>query len=85
MTTEEQARRYDLCYALYHARKQLASVPADDVNGREDVLHRVRSLESQLGLMDEREFAAFCLNVEAAEAELRRLNRERAYEKRGNL
>jgi hypothetical protein len=81
----DQQRRYDLCYSLYHARKQLAAVPAADVNLRADVLHRIRLIESQLGTVDERAFYDFCLNIEAAEKERKRIIRERAYERTGAI
>jgi hypothetical protein len=81
----EQQKRYDLAYALYHARKQLSAVPADDINLRADVLHRIRHIENELGYVEEHAFADFCLNLEAAEAERKRLIRERQYERTGSI
>ena len=80
---EAQQRREDLCVSLYHARRQLRACDPEDFNGREDVLHRIRHIEAELGAVDEEAFASFCAALEAAEVERKRLIRERAYAQTG--
>jgi hypothetical protein len=75
--------RESLCIALYHARRQLAACDPADINGRCDVLHRIRHIEEALGPVDEHAFADFVLRFEEASAERARLAAERAYEKTG--
>jgi hypothetical protein len=77
--------RESLCIALYHARRQLSAVDPADINGRCDVLHRIRHIEEALGSIDEEAFASFVLRMEEAAAERARLARERAYERTGGL
>jgi hypothetical protein len=81
--SQDQQRRCDLAYVLYHARKQLAAADPADVNARADILHRIRAIESELGYVDEHAFANFSMALEAAETERKRLARERAYERTG--
>jgi hypothetical protein len=83
MMTIEQEKRHGLCVELYHARRALSAVPDDDINGREDVQHRLRRIESELGPIDERVFADFSLALEAAEEAQRERNRELAYRRTG--
>jgi hypothetical protein len=83
MMTLEQERRYELCRELYFARKQMAAADPADINLRADIRHRLQRLEAALGYVDEKAFADFALNLEAQEAERRRVVRERTYEKTG--
>jgi hypothetical protein len=83
MTTVEQQRREDLAYNLYCAREALAACDPGDINGRSDILHRLRAIEAELGTVDEKALADFVLKKEEAEQEQLRLGRERYYEKTG--
>jgi hypothetical protein len=80
---QEQERRYELCRELYFARKQMAAADPADINLRADIAHRLRKLESALGYVDEKAFADFSIALETAEAERKRIIRERAYERTG--
>jgi hypothetical protein len=76
-------RRHELCFDLYHARRALAAVPEGDVNGKADVIHRIRHIENELGAVDEKAFADFCLRMDEVVKERVRIIRERNYERTG--
>jgi hypothetical protein len=83
METLTDEQRYDLAYNLYHARKALAACDPGDINGRADVLHRIRHIEEQLGPLDEKAFADFVLRMDEVVKNRARIIRERFYEKTG--
>jgi hypothetical protein len=81
--TDEQERRHDLAYNLLCARKALAACAEGDVNGRADVLHRIRNIEQQLGPVDEKALADFALRLEEAAVERAKQAAQRRYDKTG--
>jgi hypothetical protein len=87
MTSQDEQERLDLFRNLREACCLFDLHNPLDVNGRGDILRRVRRVEDQLRELgadpDGSEFKEYCAAEDAAEIERKRIARERAYEKRG--
>jgi hypothetical protein len=88
MISDLEQRRNDLLRNLRHACNAFDLHNPKDVNGRADILHRVRHIESELtdlGGYSPSEFAEYCKREDAAEAERKEAAREKAYAKTGTV
>ena len=85
MTSELEQRKRDLLHNLRHACAAFDAHNPKDVNGRGDILIRVRRVEDQLRELGvgPAEIAEYNLQQSAAEARTKQLLRFSAYKKTG--
>jgi len=85
MTTSPEQRLLDIARELHHALRSLATVAADDHNGRVDIerrITRLRAAYTEAG-GTEADLVRYGAAADADEIERKRLAREAAYQRKG--